>query len=115
MQYCYPSFREDDKNRLSSLLIKGLNIFIYAPFGSGKTTLVKSLISDINNAAYVDCTLNQTVNSILRDVLGQYFFSSFMNDSLQLNPMFLSMRKYRGALSRSLAMGPSAHRKTGRN
>jgi len=67
-------FRDKERLKLLKFLLNGINTFIYGTVGSSKTTLLKSIIEELNSVnnakvIYVDATLHQTTNSILREVL----------------------------------------------
>jgi len=64
--------RDKEKAELTSNLKNFVNTFIHGPCGSGKTTLVKSVIRDMNkkvNVAYIDCSVYQTTYSVLKEIL----------------------------------------------
>ena len=67
-----------DQRKQESVLIldylkKSVNTVVYGSPGIGKTTLIKSVVNEINNslgqAIYVDCSLYQTANAVLREIL----------------------------------------------
>jgi len=64
-------FRENELKKLEKLLSFGANVFIYGPSGSGKTLLVKKALENYPQSStfYLDCSLYQTVNAILREIL----------------------------------------------
>ena len=64
-------FRGEELKRLEKLLNLGANVFIYGPPGSGKTLLVKKVLENYSQSStfYLDCSLYQTVNAILREIL----------------------------------------------
>ena len=64
-------FRENELRMLKELIKLGANVFIYGPPGSGKTLLVKKALEGISQTTtfYLDCSLYQTVNAILREIL----------------------------------------------
>lgn len=65
-------FREEVRRKITSFICNKVNTFIYGSFGSGKTTLIKSIIDKLNiKIIYIDGVLNQTVNSILKEILSQ--------------------------------------------
>jgi len=48
-------FREKERKKMVSFIANKVNTFIYGPIGSGKTTLIKSIIDMINmKLIYVD-------------------------------------------------------------
>ncbi|MEM3489074.1 MAG: AAA family ATPase, partial [Nitrososphaerota archaeon] len=64
--------REKEKVELTNNLKNFINTFICGPCGSGKTTLVKHVIHNLNkkvSVAYVDCSIFQTTYSILKEIL----------------------------------------------
>lgn len=65
--------REQEKTLVLSYLKNSVNTVVYGSSGIGKTTLIKSVIEEINNslgqAVYVDCSLYQTPNAVLREIL----------------------------------------------
>ena len=65
--------REHERTQILGYLKNSVNIMVYGPSGIGKTTLIKSIIEDtISNfgqAGYVDCSLYQTANAVLREIL----------------------------------------------
>ncbi len=65
--------REKEVGLVSSQAKSGVNTFIYGPSGSGKTAVLKRICSESSSIGrrvfYVDCSLYQTVNSVLREIL----------------------------------------------
>lgn len=65
--------RDQEKALILGYLKNSVNTVVYGPSGIGKTTLIKSVIEEINNsfgqAIYVDCSLYQTANAVLREIL----------------------------------------------
>lgn len=65
--------RDQEKALILSYLKGSVNTVVYGPSGIGKTTLIKSVIEEINNsfgqAIYIDCSLYQTANAVLREIL----------------------------------------------
>ena len=65
--------RERELALISSQVKNAVNTFIYGPSGSGKTAVLKKVSSEASSterrAIYVDCSLYQTVNSVLREIL----------------------------------------------
>jgi len=64
--------RDEEKAELSSNLENFINTFLCGPCGSGKTTLVKHVILNLNkkvSIAYIDCSVYQTTYSILKEIL----------------------------------------------
>src|SRR5438552_2876832 len=68
-----PLRREKELNLISSHAKNGVNTFIYGAPGSGKTTILRKTCIDSSSQArrvvYIDCSLYQTVNSVLREIL----------------------------------------------
>jgi cell division control protein 6 len=65
--------RESERVQIIGCLKNSVNTMVYGPFGIGKTTLMKSIIeetiSSFGQAIYVDCSLYQTANAVLREIL----------------------------------------------
>jgi len=62
--------REKTLSELLSYFNKQVNSFIFGPPGIGKTSLIMKAIKDsTGKAIYIDCSLYQTTNAILREVL----------------------------------------------
>lgn len=65
--------RNKEKAQLLISLKNSINTFVFGPDGIGKTTLMKSVVEDYNSkfgsAIYIDCSLYQTANAILRELL----------------------------------------------
>lgn len=65
--------RRKEKVQLIQYLKNSVNTFIFGSQGIGKTTLIREVIEDYNAknglAIYVDCSLYQTLNAILREIL----------------------------------------------
>lgn len=65
--------REKELAQLKTNTVNSVNTFIYGPCGSGKTLLVKKAIQNYSSAKaraiYIDCSLYQTTNAILREML----------------------------------------------
>jgi len=65
--------RELERTQILGYLKNSVNTIVYGPSGIGKTTLIKSVIEEANNnlgqAVYVDCSLYQTANAVLREIL----------------------------------------------
>jgi len=64
--------REKEKAELTINLKNFINTLICGPCGSGKTTLVKHVIRDLNKkviVAYIDCAVYQTTYSVLKEIL----------------------------------------------
>lgn len=64
--------RDEEKAELTSNLKNFINTFICGPCGSGKTTLVKSVIRNLNKkviVAYIDCSIYQTTYSVLKEIM----------------------------------------------
>jgi len=51
----------------------GVNTFVYGPSGSGKTVVLKKVCLESSSSGgrifYIDCSLYQTINSVLREIL----------------------------------------------
>jgi Cdc6-like AAA superfamily ATPase len=65
--------REKELGQLKTSMANSINTFIYGPCGSGKTLLVKKAVQNLGSAKaraiYMDCSLYQTTNAILREML----------------------------------------------
>ena len=65
--------REKELALVSAQARDGVNVFIHGPPGSGKTALLKRVCLESSSMArrvfYLDCSLYQTVNAILREIL----------------------------------------------
>jgi cell division control protein 6 len=65
--------RDQQKNMILDYLKNSVNSVIYGSPGIGKTTLIKSVVEETNNsfgrAIYIDCSLYQTANAVLREIL----------------------------------------------
>lgn len=65
--------REKELAQLKSNIASSMNTFIYGPCGSGKTLLVKKTVQNSSSAKtraiYIDCSLYQTANAVLREML----------------------------------------------
>lgn len=65
--------RDQERALILGYLKNSVNTVVYGPSGIGKTTLIKSVIEEANNsfgqAVYVDCSLYQTANAVLREIL----------------------------------------------
>lgn len=81
--------REKEQAQLLYNLKNSINTLIYGSIGFGKTALVKSTFSKFNGmkskAIYIDCSLYQTTNSILREILSKMnvFVTSRSNYELE--------------------------------
>jgi len=63
-------FREEDRGKITSFIANKVNTFICGSIGSGKTTPIKSIIDKLNiKLIHVDGVLNQTINTILKEIL----------------------------------------------
>lgn len=64
--------RDKEKTALLNNIKNYVNTFIHGPCGSGKTSLLKCVISDLTSDikyTYVDCSLYQTTYAILKEIL----------------------------------------------
>jgi len=65
--------RELERAQILEYLKNSVNTMVYGQSGIGKTSLIKSVIGETNNnfgqAVYVDCSLYQTANAVLREIL----------------------------------------------
>jgi chromosomal replication initiation ATPase DnaA len=65
--------RDQERALILGYLKNSVNTMVYGPSGIGKTTLIKSVIEETNNnlgqAIYIDCSLYQTANAVLREIL----------------------------------------------
>jgi chromosomal replication initiation ATPase DnaA len=65
--------RDPERALILGYLKNSVNTMVYGSSGIGKTTLIKSVIEEINNsfgqAIYVDCSLYPTANAVLREIL----------------------------------------------
>ncbi len=65
--------REKEVALVSSQARNGVNTFIYGPSGCGKTAVLKKVCLESSSTErrtfYVDCSLYETVNSVLREIL----------------------------------------------
>jgi nucleoside-triphosphatase THEP1 len=65
--------REKERALILSYLKNSVNTVVCGPSGIGKTTLIKSIIEEVNKSfgqvVYVDCSLYQTENAVLREIL----------------------------------------------
>ena len=65
--------REKELALVSAQARDGVSVFIHGPPGSGKTALLKRVCIESSSMArrvfYLDCSLYQTVNAILREIL----------------------------------------------
>ena len=65
-------YREKEKAELVKNLKNLVNTFIFGPYGSGKTTLAKLAIRELDkklSIAYVDCSVYQTTYSVLKEII----------------------------------------------
>jgi hypothetical protein len=66
-------FRNKEKAEIFSYVRKSVNTFVCGAPGIGKTTLIKSVVDEVNGklglAVYVDCFLYPTANAVLRETL----------------------------------------------
>jgi Cdc6-like AAA superfamily ATPase len=65
--------REKELSQLKTNIASSVNTFVYGPCGSGKTLLIKKVVQNFSSvkgkAIYIDCSLYQTANAILREML----------------------------------------------
>ena len=65
--------REAECRQLVSNLKNFVNTLVYGPHGSGKTALLRQVAQEANSskirALYIDCSLYQTANAVLREIL----------------------------------------------
>ena len=64
--------RDKEKSELTNNLKNFINTFICGPCGSGKTTLVRHVVHNLNKKlaiAYVDCSIFQTTYSVLKEII----------------------------------------------
>jgi len=65
--------RDQERALILDYLKNSINTAVYGSPGIGKTTLIKSVVDEINNsfgqAVYVDCSLYHTANAVLREIL----------------------------------------------
>lgn len=65
-------YRDKEKSQLANNLKNFISTLIYGPYGSGKTSLVKTNIKEITSinvlTKYVDCAIYQTTYNILKEV-----------------------------------------------
>ena len=65
--------REKELSQLKTNIANSVNTFMYGPCGSGKTLLIKKVVQTFGSAKgkaiYIDCSLYQTTNAILREML----------------------------------------------
>jgi Cdc6-like AAA superfamily ATPase len=65
--------REAEYRQLVWNLKNSVNTLVYGPHGSGKTALLKQAAAETNSGkvrvVYIDCSLYQTANAVLREIL----------------------------------------------
>jgi len=64
--------RDKERTELTNNLKNLINTFICGPCGSGKTTLMKHVLHNLNKkepTLYVDCSVYQTTYSVLKEIL----------------------------------------------
>ncbi len=65
--------RKKEKTQLLSFLRNSINSFVFGPHGIGKTVLIKTVAEEYDDrfgqSVYIDCSLYQTANAILREIL----------------------------------------------
>jgi len=80
------AFREKEIALISNQAKNAVNTFIYGPSGSGKTAVMKRVCLESSSTArrvfYMDCSLYQTVNSVLREILSDRLVFSRSNYDL---------------------------------
>ena len=81
--------REDEQTNLLENLRNRVNTFICGPCGSGKTSLAKRVVAEFNETSkgkvvYIDCSLYQTTNSILRELLSDLNIPCFSRSNYDL-------------------------------
>jgi len=66
-------YRSKEKAEILRYISKSINTFVFGPNGVGKTALIKAIVEEVNcrfgQALYVDCSLYQTANAVLREIL----------------------------------------------
>ena len=66
-------YREKELALVSKNATNGVNTFVWGPPGCGKTALMKTVCIQSSSVSkrvvYIDCSLYQTVNSVLREIL----------------------------------------------
>jgi Cdc6-like AAA superfamily ATPase len=64
---------QKERDELLCCLKNAVSVFVCGPQGSCKTTLIKSVAEEVNaklgQAVYIDCSLYQTANAVLREIL----------------------------------------------
>ncbi len=79
-------YREKEITLVSNQSKNAVNTFIYGPSGSGKTVVLNRVCQESSSTArrvfYIDCSLYQTVNSVLREVLSDRLVFSRSNYDL---------------------------------
>src|SRR5712692_5945163 len=80
------AYREKELALISSQAKNAVNTFTYGPSGSGKTAVLKRVCLESSSTSrrvfYVDCSLYQTVNSVLREILSDRLVFSRSNYDL---------------------------------
>ncbi len=66
-------YRSREKAAILGCLKNSISTFVCGPQGIGKTTLIREVAKEVNDrigqAVYVDCSLYQTANAVLRETL----------------------------------------------
>ncbi len=79
-------YREKEIALAGSQARNAVNTFVYGPSGSGKTAVLKRVCLESSSMArrvfYIDCSLYQTVNSVLREILSDRLVFSRSNYDL---------------------------------
>jgi Cdc6-like AAA superfamily ATPase len=79
-------YREKEFKQLKTCLVNSVSVFVHGPHGSGKTVLLKKALGELTRirAIHIDCSLYQTTNAILREILsGSPVFSRSNYDLLK--------------------------------
>ncbi len=80
--------REKEREQILYNVKNSVNTFIYGSIGSGKTALIKHTITKFNGvknrAIYIDCSLYQTTNAILREILSRMSVVIFSRSNYDL-------------------------------
>ncbi|MBS7618974.1 AAA family ATPase, partial [Candidatus Bathyarchaeota archaeon] len=93
--------RDKEKAELTNNLKNFINTFICGPCGSGKTTLVKHVICNLNKkviVAYIDCSIYQTTYSILKEILPRSEFVLYRSNYELIKELLKYARKKKFAI-----------------